>query len=250
MVRRQSNNGFTEPNKNLDFSKAHHIVVGYDWKINENMHLRIEPYYQYLYNIPVIPNSSFSLINLDKDWFITDSLVNKGKGTNIGIDITFERFLQQGYYYLITASVFDSKYKGGDGIEHDSRYNKHYVFNVLGGKEWTFHYRNLLSINGKLTFMGGNRISPLDEQASLLKKEAVYDETHAFADSKPQVWYADFTINYKINRKGHSSIWSLKIINALGMKEYAGYRYNYKTGMMEQEAEAIVVPNVSYRIDF
>ncbi|HEY4784630.1 MAG TPA: TonB-dependent receptor, partial [Bacteroidales bacterium] len=178
-ARKQHGNGYTEPNKNLGFSRAHHLVLGYDWKINENLHLRIEPYYQYLYHIPVAPDSSFSLINLDKNWFINDSLVNKGTGVNKGIDITLERFLQQGYYYLVTASIFDSKYKGGDGIEHNTRYNKHFVFNLLGGKEWTLNNKNLLSVSGKLTFMGGDRISPLDEKASLVKKEAVYDETRA-----------------------------------------------------------------------
>lgn len=250
LVQKQTGNEVTEPNKNLGFSKAHHFIVGYDWKINENVHLRIEPYYQFLYNIPVAPDSSFSLINLDKNWFITDSLVNKGKGINKGLDITFERFLQQGFYYLITASLFDSKYKDGDGKEHDSRYNKHYVFNVLAGKEWTMQNKNLFGINGKVTFMGGDRISPLNEQASLLKQEAVYDETKAFSTSKPNVWYADFTISYKINKAKHNSTWSLKVINALGVKEYAGYRYNFKTTRMEQEAEATVIANISYKIEF
>jgi hypothetical protein len=250
MVRRPSGNDFTEPNKNLNFTKARHFVLGYNLKINDNLHLCIEPYYQYLYEVPVIPDSSFSLINLDKNWFISDSLVNKGTGTNKGIDITFERFLRQGYYYLVTASIFDSKYKGGDGVEHNTRYNKHFVINILGGKEWMLPNNNLLSLNGKVTFMGGDRISPLDKQASLLVKDAVYDESQAFADRKPNVFYADFTINYKINRMHHSSTWSLKIINVLGSKEYAGYRYNFKKGVMEQEAEALVIPNLSYKIEF
>lgn len=249
-IKKATGDGFTQPNKNLGFTKAHHFVAGYDWKINNNLHLKIEPYYQLLYNVPVIPDSSFSLINLDKNWFIKDSLVNKGKGSNIGIDLTFERFMDQGYYYLITASLFDSKYKGGDGTEYNSRYNKHYVVNVLGGKEWMLRKQRMLSLNGKVTFMGGDRISPLDIQASLLKKEAVYDETRAFSESKPDVWYADFTINYKINRKRHSSTWSLKLINLLGVKEHYGYRYNYKLNAMEQEAEAIVIPNLSYKVEF
>lgn len=250
MVRRPLGSSYTEPNKNLDFTKANHFVLGYNWKINENMNLRIEPYFQYLYNVPVIPDSSFSLINLDRNWFIQDSLTNKGTGINKGIDITFERFLQQGYYYLVTASIFDSNYKGCDDIEHNTRYNKHFVVNLLGGKEWMLRNNRLLSINGKVTYMGGDCISPLDQQASLIKKDAVYNEYRAFADRKPNVLYADFTINYKINKRNHSSTWSLKIINALGAKEYAGYRYNYKTGNMEMESVAMIIPDLSYKIEF
>jgi len=249
-VRHEKSSGYNLPNKNLDFSKARHFVLAYDWMINENLRLKIEPYYQSLYNIPVVPDSSFSLINLDKNWFINDSLVNTGKGTNTGIDFTLEHFLKQGYYYMVTASLFNSKYKGGDGIQRNTMYNKHYVINILGGKEWVIKNAHLLSINGKVCFMGGDRISPLDMQASLIKKDAVYDESQAFANKKPDVWYVDFTVNYKINKRRHSSTWSLKIINLLGTKEFAGYRYNYKTAAMDRDEEAIVVPNVSYKIEF
>jgi hypothetical protein len=244
----QRNNDFI--NKNLKFSQAQHFILGYDWSINQNLHFKAEPYFQILNNIPVINNSSFSIINLEKDWYLNDSLSNFGKGKNIGIDLTLEHFLHNGYYYLLTASFIDSKYKGGDNIERNTRYNRSYIINVLGGKEWILKNQNMLSINGRLNFLGGERISPLNTQASLIAKEAIYNESDAFADSKPNVWYADLTINYKVNRKKYSGTWSLKIINLFGTKEFYGYRYNHKTGIMEKEEEAIMLPNISYKIEF
>ncbi|CAN5396559.1 hypothetical protein BH11BAC2_BH11BAC2_19940 [soil metagenome] len=38
--------GETAVNKNLDFTKAHHIILSYDWNITDLMHLRVELYYQ------------------------------------------------------------------------------------------------------------------------------------------------------------------------------------------------------------
>jgi hypothetical protein len=250
LIRAVDRDGFSYPNRNLDFAKAHHFVLGYDWSINDNLRLKVEPYFQHLYHVPVKKNSSFSMLNLDKDWFITDTLENSGTGTNMGIDLTFEHFLQKGYYYLFTASFLNSKYTGGDKIEHSSRFNRGYVFNVLGGKEWSFKNNKILSINGRVNFMGGERISPLNYSASVSAKEAVYDDTRAFENSKPNVWYADLTIIYKINRAKHSSSWSLKFINVFGTKEFNGYRFNHKTGSMEKEEEAIMIPNLSYKIDF
>jgi hypothetical protein len=244
----RSGNNF--PNKNLDFARAQHFILGYNWKINPNLRFKAEPYIQILSQIPVMDKNSFSVLNLDKDWYLTDSLCNKGKGRNIGIDFTLEHFLYKGYYYLVTASFLQSKYKGGDGIERNTRYNRNYVINILGGKEWTLKNYKILSMNGRLNFLGGERISPLNVPASLSAKEAIYDETQAFSDAKPDVWYADITINYKINRKNHSSTWSLKLINILGTKEFNGYRYNHKTNLMEKEEEAIIIPNLSYKIEF
>ena len=250
LIRTAAQEGYNYPNRNLDFSKANHFVLAYDWSINENLRLKIEPYFQYLFNVPVKRNSSFSMLNLDKDWFITDTLENTGTGTNVGIDFTFEHFLQKGYYYLFTASLLDSKYKGGDKKEHNSRFNRGYVINILGGKEWTLKNNKLLSINGRVNFMGGERISPLNYGASVAAKEAVYNEARSFENTKPDVWYADLTIIYKINRAKHSSSWSLKFINVLGTKEFNGYRYNHKTGTIEKEEEATMIPNLSYKIEF
>ena len=47
-------------NKKLDFAKAHHFVLSYDLSLSENSHLKIEPYYQALFNVPVEPGTSFS----------------------------------------------------------------------------------------------------------------------------------------------------------------------------------------------
>ena len=54
-------------NKDLGFSQAHHFVLGYNHRFNENMRLKLEPYVQYLYNIPGIADSSFSMINFRQD---------------------------------------------------------------------------------------------------------------------------------------------------------------------------------------
>ncbi|HEY4785563.1 MAG TPA: TonB-dependent receptor, partial [Bacteroidales bacterium] len=149
------------PNKNLGLSHAQHFVFGYDWLINDNLHLKIEPYYQHLYNVPGIKDSSYSMINFKQDWTFSDSLVNNSIGKNIGVDFTLERFLYRNFYYLVTASVFNSKYKGGDGVWRNTRYNKGYALNILVGKEFFIGKNKVLGINGRLNYIGGERYSPV-----------------------------------------------------------------------------------------
>lgn len=40
------NTGEKAVNKNVDFTKAHHLVLGYDWNITDLIHLKVAPYYQ------------------------------------------------------------------------------------------------------------------------------------------------------------------------------------------------------------
>ena len=245
-----------EVNKDLDFTKAHHFSLAYDWSMNENTHLRIEPYFQWLYDVPVIGgNSTFSMINLqgNDDWFISDRLVNDGYARNYGVDLTLEQYMKHGFFYTATASVYDSKYRTSKGGEwYNSRYNRHFTFNLLGGKEWMVgkSHQNILCVSGKLAYQGGDRYSPIDEASSLSQKDAIYDETHPYTCQLSPMFLAHITLSYRINRKHVSHEIAAKLINVTGYKDYYGHRYNFLKNQVEAEREANVVPNISYKIYF
>ncbi len=252
LARQQTDSGIIQPNKNLKMSKAHHFGLAWDWSINPDLRLKIEPYFQYLYDIPVVPNSYFSLQNLELDWFFNETLVSKGTGTNTGIDFTLERFLKNDFYYLFTASVFDSKYKGGDGIERNGLYNKHFIINLLAGKEWQMgkSKNNILGVNGRFTFMCGDRITPILESESIQQKEIVYDYSKAFTGKEKNAAVLSFSMSYRVNKSNHAGIWSFHLLNALGTSEFRGYEINDQTGLPEKKFDRIMVPNLSYKVEF
>lgn len=239
-------------NKNLDFTKAHHLVYSYDWGISDLLHLKIEPYFQYLYDVPVIDNNSFSAINFQSDWFFAEKMANKGEGRNYGLDITFEKYISDGFYYMTTASVFDAKYKGGDGVWRDTRFNRNYVVNLLAGKEWKVgrNKQNTFNINGRITLQGGDRFSPIDEQATKATKTIVYDETLAYSVQSDPITNVHLTIAYSKNKLKSSREIALKIVNLTQQPDFFGYQYNYKTGEIDKDVETILLPNLSYKILF
>ncbi len=246
-------NDIIQPNKNMKVSKAHHFVMAYDISLNPNLRLKIEPYIQFLYDVPVIPDSNYSVLNLEMEWYyFNKELINTGTGKNMGVDITLERFLQNGYYYLITASFFDSKYKGDDGVEHNTRFNTHYVINLLYGKEWTVgeQKNKILGINAKVNFFGGKRTTPVNQEQSALIEDVVYYNSQLFNDKEPGKFHVNATINYRINKKKHASIWTLQMMNLFLAKENYGYFYNYKTKLVEPWELAVPTPNLSYKIEF
>jgi hypothetical protein len=63
LSKKQLTDGTTKiPNINLDLGRANHFVVGYDKMFSQNLHLKVECYYQHLYNIPVRPNNYYSIL--------------------------------------------------------------------------------------------------------------------------------------------------------------------------------------------
>jgi hypothetical protein len=239
-------------NKNMDFTRAHHLVASYNWNISGDYRLLIEPYVQQLFSVPVVAGSSFSLINLQRDWFVSEHLENTGKGFNYGMDITFEKYMSRGYYYMLTASLFDSRYRGGDEVWRNTRYNRSCAFNLLTGKEWLLgrNRQNLFYANIRLSYQGGDRYSPVDRMASQQAEAIVYDENHAFSKQYAPAFVCHFTVGYKINRQNSAHEFALKVINATMSKEYFGHKYNFKTQQIDLDHEFIMIPNVSYKIEF
>jgi hypothetical protein len=239
-------------NKNLDFTKAHHFVLSYQYKINNGIRLLIEPYFQYLYSVPVIADSSFSLLNIQGDWFFAEKLENTGKGRNYGIDITLEKHLSKGFYYLFTASVFQAKYKGGDHIWRNTRFNRSYVFNFLTGKEWPTgkNKQNLWSLNTRFTYQGGNRFSPVNTNETISTKDIVYLERDAFTQQAPSSVNIHLSISYRKNKKKSAQEFSLKILNASGQPDFYGYKYNFKEKTIDKDITTVIIPNLSYKVEF
>ncbi|MEN0051428.1 MAG: TonB-dependent receptor, partial [Bacteroidota bacterium] len=122
---------FEETNRDLKFTRSHHFVLGYDVKLGKSWRGKVETYYQAIDRVPVDPfSSSFSLLNLGADFgFPIDAygLVSEGTGYNTGVELTLEKFFSDGFYGLLTTSIFDSKYEGSDGIERNTAFNNGYV---------------------------------------------------------------------------------------------------------------------------
>jgi hypothetical protein len=239
-------------NRDMDFTKAHHLVLSYGLNLTENMLLKIEPYYQYLYSVPVIAGSPFSFINLTNQWYLNDRLVNLGKGKNYGVDITLERYLARGYYFLFTTSLFRSEYLGGDGVWRSTLFNRRYLSNLLLGKEWQTgkNQQNVVGLNTRFTLQGGEPYTPVNRAASLATKEIVANEEKLYSRQLPPAFLVHFTASYKLNRQKVAHEFALKVLNATQYGDFYGFRYNFQDHTIDEYREAIMIPNISYKIEF
>ena len=240
-------------NKNIGFSRSNHIVLGYDNAFTKSMRLKAEAYYQYLYDIPVTQNPSYySVVNAGADFNnpSIDSLVNNGTGTNYGVELTLEKFYSKGYYYLITASLFDSKYRGSDGVERNTAFNGNYTYNALAGKEFNINKKSLISIDAKITYAGGKREVPIDINASRIQGSAVYIESKAYETKLKDYFRTDVKISYKRNGRKITQEFSVDVQNITGNKNifqrtYDPLKQNLRT---EYQIGLFVIPQ--YRILF
>jgi outer membrane receptor protein involved in Fe transport len=219
-----------------------HHVLGYDLLFSPGLRLKIEAYYQYLYHIPIIddPNSTYSRIN--SLFGIPDSaLVSKGKGYNKGVELTLEKFYSNNYYFLLTGSLFDSKYKAGDGKTYNTYFNTGYQANVLAGKDFKVGNtrQNIFSLNFKTLTRGGFRYTSMAAEP--------------FAQQMPYHLRFDLGIKYRKNNSRYSWILSLDVQNVASRKNVIEYEIgvtpNHERVLRPQEGLGIV-PVLNLKVEF
>lgn len=244
----------TQPNKNLGLSMAHHGVLGYGWKATESHYLKTEVYFQHLFNVPVSAdvNSTYSVLNSIWD-YRTEKLVNDGWGRNYGVDLSFEQFLNKGMYYLVSASLFESRYKANDGKWYDTRFNTNYSLVLTLGKEWTLSAKRkgrVIGINLKSLYVGGFRYTPIDLQASQMAGEAQYDYDQTFGKKHPDYWRLDLRFSVKRNYARATGTLALDLQNSTNHKNVGGQYFDGKTGEVKYWYQTPLIPVLSYRLEF
>ncbi len=242
------------PNTDLKMTKALHNVIGYDWRFAPDFHFRVEAYYQHLYEVPVQlddTTGTFSALNFSSG-FTNLKLTNEGTGRNYGLEFTLEKFFSRNYYFLTTASLFQSKYTMPDGVERNTAFNNQYIFNVVGGKEFLVgkNKQNIIGTNLRMIWKGGYPVIPVDLEASRTEGYEVRDYDRAFEETSPDYFRLDIGISYRKNNPKWSWILSLDIQNITGRLNVYDEYYNAEKGSIEQVYLTGLIPVLNYKVQF
>lgn len=260
---RLQDGSYIYPNKNLDMTHSQHFVLGYDWSINNSLRLKAETYYQQISNAGVDGNkkNSYSILNQGANFYVwsPDTLSNEGSGKNYGLELTLEKFLNKGLYYLITASLYDSKYKGSDGIERNTAFNGNYVLNGLIGKEWMLSKNTekqkkrqmLFLADLKTTFAGGQRYTPLTaEPEGPNNYVAKYDQENAYSQQFDNYFRTDLRIALRQNSNKMSMEFAIDFQNLFNVKNIYSQSFNSQTGEVEYTYQMGILIIPQFKIIF
>ena len=249
----------TMANKNLGFSKAHHLLATYMYKFTDNLNLRFNAYYQYGFDTPVgINGSTFCTVNRLYN-YIEEPLVNEGNTRNYGADITLEQFMSRGFYGQVNASLFKSEYRGLDKKWRNQLHDRGYMVKVLGGKEWMLGKRNqnVFNVSVKYTLQGGLRHTPIDVDAmkanvaaGIFNAQPIYNEDEAMSLQFDPSSILDLTVSYKINCKKVSHTIAFEGVNILQYQTPYAVHYDLGAGQLRTDKSGISLPNLFYRLDF
>lgn len=246
------------PNVLLGFTKAQHLVLGFEKSLRKQTLIKIEAYYQSLFNVPIAKNDptisyrvipAFSTLNLIEG-FTDAELVNKGTGKNYGVELTYQQFLRNDFYTLITGSLYNSTYKGQDGIERSTRFNGNHTFSFAAGKEFHKRPNRTFGVNLRVLWLGGYRDSPIDLEASRNLGQTSYKVAELYTIKMKDYFRPDVRIFWKRNKPNYTRTWSIDIQNVSNTQNEAYSYYDILQRQIVQQFQLGIIPVINYRVEF
>ncbi|MFT5823252.1 MAG: hypothetical protein ACI8ZM_004513 [Crocinitomix sp.] len=244
----------SQPNENLDFSKSHHFVLGYEHRFPYGITAKLETYYQYLFDIPVQNvSSSYSILNFGADYLtiIPSNLESTGTGENYGAELTLEKFLDKGFYFLVTASVYESFYSSSDGEKYNTAFNGNFTTNALAGYEIRFGGgKSALTFDANFTMNGGRRYTPILLEESILAGQEVRDLNNVFNSQYDKYLRFDFRIAFKTIGEKVTQEWAVDMQNVTNRRNVFYNQYSPTSEIVRTTYQTGFLPIGQYRIYF
>ncbi|WP_114748336.1 carboxypeptidase regulatory-like domain-containing protein [Pleomorphovibrio marinus] len=252
--------GLQQHNQDMGFTRSKHLVAGYEKILGQQVRMKVETYYQHLTQVPVEHRtSSFSLLNTGASFdrlFPEVGLVNEGTGENYGLELTLEKYYSKGYMFLVTGSLFESKYRGSDGIRRDTEFNGNYAFNLVATKEFETR-KGLIGVGTNVTTAGGRRFGPIDMQRTLEQQNVIFADEGRNTSQFDPYFRTDLRINYRINSPRLSHEIALDLINLFNTRNILNLTWS-PNELQNPDPEQSVIQNYQlgflpifyYKVDF
>jgi hypothetical protein len=237
-------------NRDLELAKAQHYILGYQFRPSPGWLLKVEAYYQHLYDIPVYPFPPyFSTINFDHG-FEGNILVNRGTGYNKGIELTLEKLFSNGYAAMWTGSLYESRFRNYMGEQFPTKYDGSFTSSGMFSKEFLVGSggRNVIGLSTRYIWTGGFRELPIDLDASMEAGREIRIWDYGFSEKLDHYFRIDLMGYFRRNRPRYTAEWKLELINLTNHKNQL--RTYYENQSIKVEYQNTLIPLITYRIQF
>lgn len=238
-------------NARLGLVRSQDVEVAYEHAFRPYMRFKGSVFLQQLTSVPIgvafegfANGGGYSLANeWDNVHYLP--LASKGKALNAGGQISLERTVHHDIFYQVNATVFNATYTDDIGKTYDSRWNTGMMGNAVVGKEFVQQKedrKRTWGVNGRINFTGGQRYTPSRTYAGEVVQpySAQYNSTYR----------VDLRFYLKRERKGHTGMWSLDLLNLTNAKNESYRYFDDRKGEMVTKYQLGLIPNLSYRIEF
>jgi hypothetical protein len=244
----------------LAFAQATHYVLGYTYRPDPNVLVKVEGYLKEYKDVPVhaYQPDSYSFMNVgDAETIQYFGLTNTGKGRTYGAEFTLLKHYSSGFYITATASLVRQEFAGSDGNWHFGSFDNRYILNLLSGYDIQLTPTSYLTLSEKFTLAGGGMYTPIDLMASDSLGYQILDSAHAFGSRNSPYVRLDLNVEFHFNWQKSSMTLYASVLNILNIKNPIDHYYQSNQtppytgpGSIQEDLDLPILPVLGFRIEF
>ena len=151
----------------------------------------------------------------------------------------------------MTGSLYDSRYRAADNKWRNTKFNGNYAASLTGGKDFIFGKQKQFSfgINSKVLFAGGQRLTPIDLEASIAEEQTVRDNSRMFEGRADHYFRIDAMINFRHNLRKFAWVIAIDVQNVTNRKNELKRKYDHNRQEIVKKTQQGIIPVLKLRFD-
>lgn len=217
-------------NKNADYTRSTHVVIGTEYLPVPTTRFTLEAFYKRYDRVPVSIRDGISLSNLGGDFTTVgnEAVRTNGQGYSYGFEFFAQQKLSRRFFGTLSYTFFISRFSGANQKMIASAWDNRHLLSFIGGykmgKNW--------EIGLKFRYQGGAPFTPFDNAQSQLNYLTLGTGVLNFSQLNSQRLKAfhagDIRIDKKWNWEKTTFDLFLDITNFYGAKSPAFPQYTFK----------------------
>jgi len=236
-------------NKDLKQIKVNQYISGIDYRLRNDINVRLEGFYKDYSNYPtsisrpylVLANTGAGYVGADDNYssFGLEQLSSDGNGYARGIELSLQKKSSDiPHYGVLSLTYSESFFKALDGIKRPGSYDQKWIFNVSAG--YIFNERWEASM--KFRFATGKPYTPFNFDGS--QTVALYN-----SDRLPDLHSLDIRIDRRWNFTDWALITYIDIQNIYNRNNISFYRWDARTQSVDKTSNIGILPSIGVSLE-
>ncbi|MGB3006322.1 MAG: TonB-dependent receptor [Chitinophagaceae bacterium] len=160
------NNNGELVNKDADYTRNIHYVLGTEFLPSQTTRFTLEAFYKKYSNVPVSVKDGISLANMGGDFGVVgnEEVITNGKGNSYGFELFAQQKLTKRFFGTFSYTFFISRFSGKNGKEIASAWDNRHLLSFV----WGYKFNKNWELGLKFRYQGGAPFTPFDLPASQL----------------------------------------------------------------------------------
>ncbi|MFC2167793.1 TonB-dependent receptor domain-containing protein, partial [Acidobacteriota bacterium] len=238
-----------ENKKNKD-PYALHYIIGFSYKIFEDVNLSIDIYDKEYRALPLTRDDPTLFVmdsGVDMAFYRSyDVLLDTGLAYARGIEFLLQKKLMQGFYGLVSGTVFRSRFQDATGVWRNRINDNVYALKIIGG----YLPKNGWGLSVRFNLSGGLPYTPFDLELSEEYNRSIYIREKALANRHPPYMTMDIRIDKEIRWEKSSLYIYFGATNMFNRKNIDSYYWNRIENKLDKFFQAPILPVFGFELVF